>query len=151
MTDKELRRLSRANLLEMLSAQMEENERLKAELEQTKEALADRNLEMEQSGSLAEAALRLNGVFRAADEAAQQYLSSIQRMNSQQESRLQQIEAEAQQRATAVKQEADAYSRDVHAKADAYWEQVQQKVRELLWAQNNLQSFLQNGMGAIDV
>lgn len=80
MTDKELRRLSRSELLEMLIAQTEENQRLKQELNQAQTALNNRRLTMESAGSMAEAALRLNGIFEAADQAARQYLESVRAM-----------------------------------------------------------------------
>lgn len=80
MTDKELRRLSRVELLEMLLAQTEENERLRERLDEAEAALNDRRIEIERAGSLAEASLRLNKVFTAADEAARQYLENVQRM-----------------------------------------------------------------------
>lgn len=80
MTDKELRRLSRAELLEMLLAQTEENERLRERLDEAEAALNDRRIEIERAGSLAEASLRLNKVFTAADEAARQYLENVQHM-----------------------------------------------------------------------
>lgn len=83
MTDKELRRLSRSELLEMLLAQMEENERLKKSLKEAQAALAERRIGIEKSGTLAEAALKLNGVFEAADRAAQQYLENIRREASE--------------------------------------------------------------------
>ena len=70
MTEKEVRKLSRLQLLEILVEQANEIEQLKAELKETKEQLADRKIVIEQSGSLAEAALRLNGVFEAAQRAA---------------------------------------------------------------------------------
>ena len=74
MTDKELRRLSRKELLEMLIEQMNENEELKQKLDRAESELKDRNIMIENAGSLAEAALKLNDVFEAADRAAQQYL-----------------------------------------------------------------------------
>ena len=43
----------------------------------TQGELNSRRLLLKQSGSMAEAALRLNGVFEAADRAAQQYLTSV--------------------------------------------------------------------------
>ena len=85
MTDKELRRLSRSDLLEMLIAQTEENSQLKIRLEQAEAQLRDRRIEIDKAGSLAEAALSLNGVFQAAEAAAQQYLENIQRISSQQD------------------------------------------------------------------
>ena len=80
MTEKELHRLSRRELLEMLIARTMENERLKEELQQARKELSDRQLIQEHAGSMAEAALRLNGVFEAADKAALQNLENIRRM-----------------------------------------------------------------------
>lgn len=77
MTDKELRRMSRSELLEMLIEQMEENERLKQSLAQVQAELLDRRITIDRTGSIAEAALALNGVFEAADKAARQYLENI--------------------------------------------------------------------------
>lgn len=85
MTDKELRRLSRRELLEMLIAETEENTRLRSELEQTREKLADRRILLEKSGSMAEAALGLNGVLEAVDKAALQYLENVRRMAQEKE------------------------------------------------------------------
>lgn len=79
MTDKELRKLSRRDLLELLLAQSREQDALKQELAKAKEELAKRQICLEQAGSIAEAALRLNGVFEAAQAAADQYLESIRR------------------------------------------------------------------------
>lgn len=80
MTDRELRRLSRAELLEMLLEQIEENERLNQRLGEMRKELADRRITLEQSGTMAEAALKLNGIFEAADRAARQYLENIRIM-----------------------------------------------------------------------
>lgn len=80
MTDKELRRMSRSELLEMLIAQIEENEKLRQSLDEAKKALSNRQIVIEQAGTMAEAALKLNGVFEAADQAARQYLENIRRM-----------------------------------------------------------------------
>ena len=70
MTDKELRRMSRAELLELLIEQMEENERLRLKLDKAMTLLKDRQIKLERAGSIAKAALELNKVFEAADAAA---------------------------------------------------------------------------------
>ena len=57
MTEKELKHLSRAELLEMLLAQAEENRKLKKQLQAAQDALSDRRIAISQAGSLAEAAL----------------------------------------------------------------------------------------------
>ena len=76
MTDKELRRLSRAELLEMLLMLKEENEKLK----QAEAQLQNRRIMIKEAGSIAEAALQLNDVFAAADRAVQQYLENVRCM-----------------------------------------------------------------------
>lgn len=77
MTNQELHKLSRRELLEMLLAQSKEMDRLKDRVQELEEALSSRNLVIEKAGSLAEAALQLNGVFEAAQQAADQYLENI--------------------------------------------------------------------------
>ncbi|MEE1126510.1 MAG: DNA repair protein [Acutalibacteraceae bacterium] len=77
MTDKELRKLSRSELLEMLLIQSKEVERLKNELEEANRKLEDRRIILQESGSIAEAALKLNDIFEVAQKAANQYLESI--------------------------------------------------------------------------
>lgn len=80
MTDKELKRMSRAELLELLIEQMEENERLRKKLAEANAELADRQIVLDRAGSIAKAALELNKVFEAADLAARQYVESVRRV-----------------------------------------------------------------------
>lgn len=94
MTEKELRRLSRADLLELLVAQSKENQALQDQLRQAREALQQRTIELEQAGSIAEAALRLNGVFEDAQKAADQYLENIRAMEQTARQRCQAMERE---------------------------------------------------------
>ena len=84
MTDRELRKLSRAELLELLLEESRENERLRAQLQEMNEKLADRAIRIERAGSIAEAALQLNGVFQAAEEAAAQDLENVRRLAEEQ-------------------------------------------------------------------
>lgn len=77
MTEKELKRLKRVDLLELLIAQSRENDRLRAELEETRSKLEAKELVLKEAGSIAEAALRLNQVFEAAQAAADQYVLSV--------------------------------------------------------------------------
>ncbi len=77
MTDRELRKLSRKDLLELLIAQGRERDALQAQLDEARAALAERQIRAERAESIAEAALQLNGVFEAAQAAAQQYLDNV--------------------------------------------------------------------------
>ena len=91
MTDKELRRLSRSELLEMLIEKTTENEQLKLKLEQAEAQLNDRRIAIDKAGAIAEAALHINNVFEAADKAVKQYLENV-RIMAQKESSIYEVE-----------------------------------------------------------
>lgn len=81
MTDRELRRLSRGELLELLLSQTREVESLRAQLREAEEKLRSRELTLASAGSIAQAAMELNGVFEAAQRAADQYLENVRRLH----------------------------------------------------------------------
>lgn len=83
MTSKELRRLSRADLLELLLAQTRETETLKKKLQEAEEELENRRFRMSNAGSLAEAMVEINNVMAAAQSAADQYLENIAAMEAE--------------------------------------------------------------------
>lgn len=72
-----LKKLSRQDLLEMLIESEKHVEQLEKELEEAKEQLRNRKIQIEESGSIAEAALKLNRIFEAAQAAADQYLENL--------------------------------------------------------------------------
>ena len=74
---KELKRLSRTELLELMIEQGKELDKVKRELAEARRQLEDRTLKMSKAGSIAEASLALRKVFEAAQEAADEYLKSI--------------------------------------------------------------------------
>lgn len=150
MTDKELQKLSRSELLEMLIAQTEENDRLKHRLDEAEARLKDRQIAIENSGSIAEAALSLNGVFEAADKAAKQYLENIEQLSSRQEELSRDMQAKAEQQAAETISAADDYSKRAHAQADAYWNEVIEKAAALLKDQDALRAAVQSAKTNID-
>lgn len=77
MTDRELRKLGRRDLLEILIAQRKEIESLQQRLDEAEGKLKDRQIRIDRAGSLAEAVMELNGVLEAAQAAADQYLENI--------------------------------------------------------------------------
>ena len=118
MKTKDLKKLTRTELLEMLLQQVEENEALRRQVEELQEALDSRTLVMQQSGSMAEAALKLNGVFDQAQQAADDYLRNIQLANAEPEAYSQKIRQEAQAEADAIIAEARSRSDRILAEAD---------------------------------
>lgn len=71
----------------MLIFQTRKVEQLEKQLEEANRKLNDKMIIIENSGSLAEAVLKLNGVFEAAEKAAQQYLDNIRVLPADQENK----------------------------------------------------------------
>lgn len=123
MTDKELKKLSRAELLEMLLLQTQEVERLRAELEQLSGQLHKRNLELDAAGNIAEAALKVNGFFEAAQSAADQYLESIASMERKTREACELLEQQ-------TKEKCDGFVRQAEQDAQAFWQQIREEIQD---------------------
>lgn len=117
MNEKELKRMTRSELLELLLIETEENRILKARLQRTEQLLSEKMIAIENAGSIAEASLKLNGVFEAAEKAAAQYLENIKLMSERTSSIYQSEEEEAKRKARAIVAEALAYRQKVYAEA----------------------------------
>lgn len=100
MTDQELKRLNRAELLEMLVAQSELCDELQKKSDDLQKKLEERRIDLDSSGTMAEAAMKLSGIFEAADKASKLYVENIERMSREIEeackSKLAEAETEAQ-------------------------------------------------------
>lgn len=105
MKEKALKRLSRAELLELLLRQTQETEQLQQQLAETEEKLAQRYLKIHEAGDLANAVLALNGVMEAAQNAAQQYLENIRTMEAETKARCEQLLQQAEEEAHKIKRQ----------------------------------------------
>ena len=153
MTDQELKKLHRTDLLELLIAQEKENEQLRAQVAQLEAQLADRRLDLKKAGSIAEAALQVNGVFQAAQDAAAQYLENVQRLSSQQEALCRQLEAEsrqaAEQRMAETQQKCQEMLSAAEEEAQSYWTNVQRRMEEYCAAHEELKSLFAASGGRV--
>lgn len=79
LTEKELKKLNRYQLLELLILQTERADKLQAKLEAAEKQLAEQEVHIASLGSIAEASLQLNGVFQAAQAAADMYIEAAKK------------------------------------------------------------------------
>lgn len=114
MTEKELKKLNRAELLEMLIAQSKKLSRIEEELAEAKNELKRREIAVSSSGTLAEAALKLNGIFEDADKAAEQYLESLRVQQEEADALI----ADAQKKADGIISAAEQQKQTILAQAD---------------------------------
>ena len=134
MTEKELKKLNRSELLEILVAQGEKIETLEQQLADAQKALQDRRIEISSCGSIAEAALKLNHIFEDAESAAAQYLESVRL----QEKTAGRIISDAEDRAAQILKDAELQS-------EARKEQTEREIENrLLRFQEQFKSFLRD-------
>ena len=106
MTDKEFKRLSRAQLIDIIYQLQLQIDNLSERTQELESELADKRLRLSNAGNIADAALEINNCFRSAQDAAEQYLNEIKAIREETEAERQRILEEA--RAEAVKIIADA-------------------------------------------
>ena len=78
MTDKEFKRLSRAQLIEIIYQLQLKQEELTADNDNLSKELTDKRIRVQNAGNIAEAALEIHNVMQTAQNAAQHYLDEIQ-------------------------------------------------------------------------
>ena len=77
MNERTLKQLKKIELYEILLAQSKEIDRLKQELIETQQKIENKQIIIQEAGSLADAALKLTKIFEEAQKAADIYLKNI--------------------------------------------------------------------------
>lgn len=120
MTDRQLRKASRTELLKLLVEEKKINETLQEQIRQMQLQLENRQLRMNQAGSLAEAALKLSGIFDAAESACQYYTENIRSLSGRQEEICRKMEQETREKCDRMLEQAKQMSR-------VYWDEYTDK------------------------
>ena len=102
MTDKEFKRLSRAQLIDIIYQFQLQIDKLTEQNQELGRELADKRLRLSNAGNIADAALEINDCFRSAQNAAEQYLNEIKTIREETEVERQRILSEAQAEAAAI-------------------------------------------------
>ena len=102
MTDKEFKRLSRAQLIDIIYQLQLQIDKLSEHTQELESELKDKRLRLSNAGNIADAALEINDCFRSAQNAAEQYLSEIKLMREEAAAERERIITEAQAEAEAI-------------------------------------------------
>ena len=102
MTDKEFKRLNRAQLIDIIYQYQLQVDELTEQNEELKKALEDKRIRIENAGSIALAALEINNCFQNAQNAAEQYLNEIKAIREETEVQRQKILDDAKKEAESI-------------------------------------------------
>lgn len=128
MTDRELRKLPRRDLLELLVQQTEDNEELQSHLDVLNVQLQSRNLNISKAGSLAEAVVQINDMYRIADAVAKQFLDNVRNLVDRQEEVCAAMEQECQEKCEAKISETEQRCEEKRREGDAAWQAVNERL-----------------------
>ena len=159
MTDKELRHLSRAELIDIIYELQKQSDEKDAQMQEMQTALDERTLRISNAGSIAEAAVSINGVFEAAQAAADQYLASVKSAMADMERTL----AEAEEKRRTILSDAEKQAADMVRRAEEQvasmeaatekqcaekWSAFAHRANTQIAAHKELQDLMAGGSGA---
>jgi len=150
---KDLSKLKRVELLDLLLDVTKENETIKTENEELKKKLKSREMSISEAGSIAEASLKLSGIFTVAQAAADTYLINIKKASAASDKLIAQAKAEAEKIAEDAEQKSEQILRDARAQAaviknqadmetQVIWQETREKISTILESENALKDLL---------
>ena len=168
ITEMELKKLGRGDLLELLLTQGKENEELRSKLKMAEDKLASREVAVQEAGSLAEAVAMINGLMESAQKTADHYLENIKMRAESHDNLIAKLESESTQKAEALVKEAEEkcaamikeaeekaavmvreaeekkaqLETDAQQQSDAYWKEVSAKLEEFYQSHLGLKELL---------
>ena len=126
MTDKEFKRLSRYQLIDIIYQFQLQVDKLTEQNQELERELADKRLRLRNAGNIADAALEINDCFRSAQNAAEQYLNEIRAIREETEAERQRILAQAQAAAEEIIAGAKKARGDFDSATEAILEEYRQ-------------------------
>ena len=130
MLSKELKKLSRRELVDVIYQLKKNEEQLLEEVEVLKQQLEDKRIGLSVAGSIAEAAVGITNIFSTAQMTADLYLNEISRLKSETEKSCTKRVLEAENQIATLNE---------HYKTEYQkFKKLQQEIKELEKVKNNL-------------
>ena len=126
MTDKEFKRLTRAQLIDVIYQLQLQIDGLTDKNRELERELADKRLRLSNAGNIADAALEINDCFRSAQNAAEQYLNEIKAIREETEAERQKILSQAQIEAERIIENAKKTHGDYDSAVEAILKEYRQ-------------------------
>ena len=134
MLDKELKKLSRRELVDIIYQMKKNEEQLLEQIAVLEENLHDKRIRIEEAGSIAEAAAEITNVFSVAQTTADLYLQEIACMKEKNEKDCAKIIDEAKQEARRILSDAKTQHKELRARYredHKKWQQLRTEIQKL--------------------
>lgn len=144
--EKELKKMNRVELIEIIYALQKSEEGLKQENAKLQEELADRTVRIAEAGSIAEAVVNLNDIFQKAQDTADQYIASVHAAQRGAKETAEKLLSEAQIKSESMVREAEYRKKFLEEEAERNvaekWAIFNSKVNEILSAHSVIKDLL---------
>jgi cell division septum initiation protein DivIVA len=127
MTDKEFKRLSRSQLIDIIYQLQLKQKELEEENRKLKAEVGDKRIRLREAGNIAEASLAMHNVMQSAQDAANQYLEEIRAMKQDTAEACNRILEKAKQEAAAIVARANQKHTVYDSAVDAILKEYQQE------------------------
>ena len=131
MITKELKRLSRRELVDIIYQMKKNEQEMQDEIASLKESIEDRRIRISESGSIADAALAVTNVFSSAQDAAEIYLQEILSMKEDAEKECARKVEEAKEEAEQIIANAEKQFNELKAYYQVEYEKCKQLHQEI--------------------
>jgi hypothetical protein len=131
---KELRRLSRRELVDVIYQLKKNEQEMQEKIQQMEQALEDKRIRLSVAGSIAEATASVTNIFAAAQNTADLYLHEISCMKAETQLQCTQILEEAKQQAEKILEESRMHHDEMmlsYQKDYRKYQQLQDEIRQL--------------------
>lgn len=146
MTKKELKALSKTELITLLYEREAEIEQIRAQNDALGRELENRRLTLDKAGSIAEESLRLSGVFKAAQDSADMYLAHIREMEEASAAEAERVGNEARRRAGEMLADAEKRCAEREMQEKQYvenlWIDIQERLLQFSKAHSELSDLM---------
>lgn len=143
MAEKDIRKMNRQELLELLIERSSENDALRAQLAEARntieelkacpvetEPAASSGYQPRQAGSLSEEAFRVGGILEAAQKSAEFYLKGVERMHRECAAACEQAERETEEKCRSMREESQAHTYQLLEEARKKCDEMEKTARE---------------------
>lgn len=142
MTDKELKHMSRADLIEIIYQYQNREQEQSETIKQLSAQLNDRRTQLKNVGSIAEASLSLHHIFETAQAAADDFLEEVRAANADKEAQGRMILDSAKAEAEALRQQTQRECAAMKEEAKRECDTMYSQITKLLKNYEELRSLL---------
>lgn len=148
MQNKDLRRMSRKDLLEILVEQQKIIEKLELKISEYEEKEESERIVIDNAGSIAEAVVSLSDIFDRAQSVADQYLCEIENLKKRSVQQAQEecdrMIEDAQEKASMIIRDAEATRIKKLQELNAYVKEINQKVDLYFKSHPEVKGYVEN-------